>query len=79
MALDAQALAKFAADTLEDLEADDDVPTNPTLADAHLIVEIRGSDHDGDPISQVHGFTMSGGNVAGIGLLVRALMASLDL
>lgn len=79
MALDAQALAKFAADTLEDLEGDNDLPIDPTLADAHLVVEIRGSDADGDPISQVHGFTMSTSNVAGIGLLVRALMASLQL
>lgn len=79
MTLDAQALATFAAETLEELEDDSELPTDPTLVDAHLIVEVIGTDDDGDPVSQVHGFTMSGRNVAGIGLLTRSLTAALRL
>lgn len=75
--MNAQALAEFAAKTLAELEEDDDLPTDPTLTDAHLIVEVSGTDADGDSVSMVHGFTMSGSNVAGIGLLVRSLSGAL--
>jgi hypothetical protein len=76
VSLDAQALGEFAARTLEQLEADDDVPPDAHLVDAALIVEVTGTDDDGDPISIVHGFTMSERNVAAIGLLIRGLRAA---
>lgn len=78
MTLDTLTLAKFAATTLEDLEHDQDVPDDAELVDAHLIVELAGTDEDGDRISMVQGFTMSQRNVVGIGLMMRGLTASLN-
>lgn len=77
MALDAHQLAQFAATTLEQLERDEHLPSDAELGDAQLIIEVTGTDQDGDPISMVQGFTMSGRNIAGIGLLMRALTAAL--
>lgn len=77
MTLDAQALAEFAATTLEDLEQDDEVPDDAELVDAQLVIELTGTDADGDRISMVHGYTMSQRNVAGVGLLLRGLVAAL--
>ena len=77
MALDSQALAVFAAETLADLEADD-LPADAELVDAALIVELRATDADGDEISMVHAFVMSKRNVALLGLLVRGEEAALN-
>lgn len=79
MMLDAQDLAEFAAKTLEELEGDAFLPDGARLSDAHLVVEVSGVDEDGDTVSWVQGFTMSGRNVAGVGLLVRSLAAALQL
>lgn len=75
--LDVTALAEFAAHIVDQLEADDEVPADATLTDAHIIVEVRGTSPDGDPTSMVQGFTMSERNVVGVGLTVRSLAAHL--
>jgi hypothetical protein len=76
MALDVQALAHFAARTLEDIERDDDLPTDAELVDAVLIVEVHGTDEEQEAVSMVQGFTMSERNVVGVGLMVRGLVAA---
>lgn len=77
MTLDAQALARFAATTLEEIEQDPDVPADAELLDAVLVIELRATTPDEDTISMTHAFTMSERNVASVGLLMRGLVASL--
>jgi hypothetical protein len=76
MPLDSTDLAKFAAETLAELD-DDDLPADAMLVDAALIVELKATDPDGEELSMVHAFVMSKRNVCLLGLLVRGEHAAL--
>jgi hypothetical protein len=76
--MDGAKLAEFAAKTLDDLDRDDDLPAGATLRDALLVLEVHGTDADGEDVSIVEAFVMSESDVVGIGLAMRALGAMMD-
>lgn len=69
------ALAEFAARTLDELDQDRDLPAGARLEDAILVLEVMATNDDGEPVSMVHGYVMSRRNVVGVGLAMRGLVA----
>lgn len=78
MTIDPTELAKFAADTLDDLERDEDLDDTAKLIDAVLVVEVQMTTSTGEPSSHVHAYTLGGRNTAGVGILYRGLRAMTD-
>lgn len=74
VSIDPTELAKFAADTLDELERDEDLDDMAELIDAVLVVEVQMTTDEGVS-SHVHAYTLGGRNTAGVGILYRGLRA----
>lgn len=78
VSIDPTELARFVADTLDELERDEDLDDTAELIDAVLVVEVQMTTDDGEESSHVYAYTLGGRNTAGVGILYRGLRAMTD-
>ncbi len=73
MAVDTAPLLRKVAELADDLERN--YGSDVELVDGVILVELRGTDSDGDPISTVEARIVSNRNTVGIGITTRGLVA----
>lgn len=73
VSIDPTELAKFAADTLDYLEKDEDLDDTAELLDAVIVIEVQTTNGNGEPVSHIHTYSLEGRNTVAVGILYRGL------